>query len=99
MLADSIVSSNRATGQGGGIFYSNPETVKEWVTITGTSFVANASGGDGGGVYNDANMTLASSLILLNKSAGAGGGIFNSGALTRTSDIVKYNHPNNCTGC
>lgn len=59
------------------------------VTLDNVHVLNNYSGGDGGGVYNTAPLTVTDSIISGNISAaGNGGGIYSDGALTMTGTTV-----------
>ncbi|MGB3757380.1 MAG: hypothetical protein WBA07_13550 [Rivularia sp. (in: cyanobacteria)] len=49
------------------------------------------SNDDGGGVYNDGNLTLKNVVVRYNLAANSGGGIFNNGTLTITDSTVADN--------
>lgn len=102
---DSIIRSNHANTDGGGI-YNGQGGVTNAIS---TTIDRNSAGANGGGIYNaaDAHTTLNHTLVNLN-SALTGGGVYNAGVPSRVSlivSIITNNTPNNCrpvgavTGC
>jgi predicted outer membrane repeat protein len=74
--------------------------------VTHDVFQTNTAGTDGGGLYNDGTVTIASTQITQNTAGNTGGGIYDDGSTTLSSSSSVYaNHPNNCaplgsvTGC
>jgi CSLREA domain-containing protein len=99
-LVNSTVSNNLASYYGGGI-YNNGGTAN----IIGSTIVSNTLtgqniGGDGGGIYNSGDMTVANTTIsdnIVNGTADSdGGGLANTGTLTLT--ISTLSHNSNTTG-
>lgn len=67
-IADSTITGNRATSEGGGI--SN----RGALTVTTSTVSANESG-NGGGIHNIGTLAIANSTISGNSASGEGGGI------------------------
>jgi hypothetical protein len=89
-LTRSAVTNNQAFA-GGGIFNSDTLTVRN------SDVFANASNGDGAGIYSSGDLTVTDSLIrdntLTTSDQGQGGGIFEVGStLTVLDSVVRDNH-------
>ncbi|MDX6653242.1 MAG: hypothetical protein QOJ38_2023 [Solirubrobacterales bacterium] len=87
-LTNSIVSDNRASGPGGGLYGSG--------TIINSTVVRNAAGTDGGGIWTGAgDLTIAGSTIAGNDTGpdGRGGGIYflSSGTLNLSNSTLSGN--------
>jgi hypothetical protein len=70
-----IITSNQASGSGGGVFASGGKLTIEAVRIENNSAVA----GDGGGINSMASLTVSNSNIVNNSASGDGGGILAQG--------------------
>ncbi len=74
-IIDSLVSNNTVRDTGGGIANA-PAGI---LTIIGSTIAGNtATGGLGGGVYNDGTLTMIDSTISGNQSGSSGGGLTNA---------------------
>jgi predicted outer membrane repeat protein len=98
-ITDTDIAGNVAH-DGGGLF--NTLLLNDQ-TLSGTKFVNNRAGNDGGGIYNDnddndPNWNAANMQIIGNIAGSAGGGIFNNGpaAAILTTSLVNANKPTNC---
>lgn len=93
---DSIIRSNHANTNGGGIYNGQGGSAQ---TLS-TTIDRNTAGSNGGGVFNaaDGRLDHRRTLIELN-SATSGGGIYNAGLpsrVTLSTDLIRNNTPNNC---
>jgi predicted outer membrane repeat protein len=85
-LRKTLVLSNSAVSQGGGIFNN------EGAIIADDSVFSNNTAGLGGGIYNQkGSATLSSSTIDNNRAASRGGGIYTDGILFLTNVTVSVN--------
>ena len=101
-ITETDIAANVAH-DGGGLFN---KFIGSDETLSGTKFVNNHAGADGGGIYNDngvngdngLNWSAANMQIIGNIAGSAGGGIFNNGpaAATLTTSLVNANKPTNC---
>lgn len=66
-------------------------------TITGGTISENEVA-NGGGIYNDGNMTIENVSVMQNTAIGSGGGIHNNGELTITGGVVSDNVSETDTG-
>jgi predicted outer membrane repeat protein len=83
-LVDVIVESNRAQGDGGGIYTAAP------LFVTGTTVRNNSALTNGGGIYNETTSGIFASTISGNTAEG-GGGFFNVlGWAAETSSVVFF---------
>ena len=105
VLNRSVVSGNRATGDGGGIYHANLFSSLVRLSLVDSVVARNTAGGRGGGIYNDGDaatdLTLEGGTSIVNNNATvAGGGIYNNqGSVSIASSVaVRSNRPNNCTG-
>lgn len=81
------VSNNTATtGNGGGLF----NNVSGTINANNNTLDGNFVGGDGGGVYNTATITLTNNTVSGN-TANRGGGIYNNFTATLNSNLVALN--------
>ncbi len=87
-LTRCVVSGNRA-GSGGGLFTETEATA----TIVKSHFTGNVSsmGGNGGGIFQDGNLTLHESTLDANIAGEEGGGIFNSRNFVMVASTVSGN--------
>ncbi|WP_026189800.1 right-handed parallel beta-helix repeat-containing protein [Salinispora mooreana] len=99
VVADSTITGNTATGDGGGIVNTATLVARH------TKVIGNQSGDQGGGIYNTdgATLTLFTAKVVKNIAVTDGGGIFNElgGTVelnTATGTVVIKNRPNNCSG-
>ncbi len=78
---------NNAAVYGGGMFSGSGGLV----TIQDSQISGNAVTEDGGGIRNDAHMTLINTLVAENSAVGSGGGIYASNWLTLVDSTVSGN--------
>ncbi|MCM8749711.1 hypothetical protein NET02_11165 [Thermomicrobiaceae bacterium CFH 74404] len=84
ILTDSTLERNRADSDGGGLLVLDGGDAR---VIGGTIVDNAASTGDGGGIANQATLTLSRVSIQRNQAIdGSGGGIFNASSATLTAD-------------
>uniref|UniRef100_A0A831TH95 CSLREA domain-containing protein n=1 Tax=Thermorudis peleae TaxID=1382356 RepID=A0A831TH95_9BACT len=92
VLTDSTLQRNRAETDGGGLLVLSSGNAR---VIGGTIVDNAASNGDGGGIANQATLTLSRVSIQRNQAASrVGGGIFNASSATLTADnqtVVESN--------
>lgn len=83
-------SGSGGTGGGGGGGHGGDETAAaiDSVTLSDVHVIDCISGGDGGGIYNAAPLTLTGSVISGNTAAANGGGIYGSAGMTITSTTI-----------
>lgn len=93
LIADCVVSENRATGTGGGLYVFNSASF----TLSGTQVIGNRAANRGGGLYQSGS-TSASQLHMLgcrieNNSVSSydGGGLWILGSVTMTETQVISN--------
>jgi hypothetical protein len=85
-INNSVVSENRYSGWGAGIF--NVGTL----TITNSSISNNSAGAKGGGIFNAATLTIINSTVSGNQSSRQGGGIANTnGTVTVANSTISDN--------
>jgi hypothetical protein len=99
-LADSEISGNNVTADGGGIYQDN-FGLRGSLTLAGSEISANNARAHGGGIYNEGPLTVGSSQIVRNEAASGGGGLYDDDyyggvAVTLTGSTVLYNKPDNC---
>jgi hypothetical protein len=104
-MTRSIVSGNRATGDGGGIYHANLFSSPAQLRVVDSVVARNTAGGRGGGIYNDFDAATLLSLegrtsIVNNDATVTGGGIYNNqgSVLIGSAVTVRSNRPNNCSG-
>lgn len=94
-----VVASNRATGNGGGLYVSNTGKTETTITCQGGSF-NNNSAANGGGIYASGNpnneggkITLAFAANVEGNTANNGGGIYMSDYVNMTFDdgLIRSN--------
>ena len=89
LIANSTLSGNAASGNGGGVFSI------AGIKIANSTLSGNTAANDGGGIYNLSNYLNVQSSTVANNTATAlsGGGIYNLGLATATlsSSIVSGN--------
>lgn len=78
MIAGFTLANGASSERGGAIFNSGVLTVDR-CTVSANTATADT---DGGGFYNEGNITLASSTFADNTASGRGGAIYNAGSLT-----------------
>jgi predicted outer membrane repeat protein len=104
MLQRSVVSGNRATGDGGGIYHANLFSSPVQLRVVDSVVTRNTAGGRGGGIYNDLDVTTLLSLegatsIVNNRATLTGGGIYNQGSVSIAPAVsIRSNEPDNCIG-
>jgi hypothetical protein len=104
-VSGSTFSSNQASGQGGGLYYSNngnPDT--NTLSLANSTFSNNVSGANGGGILvtnTSSAYSIINSTLSGNRAAANGGGIYNGGgtaALLRNTILANSISGGNCTG-
>jgi hypothetical protein len=98
-LTGVLVTGNRATASGGGIFNQGPLTLNAGTLITDNEAVSN----NGGGIFNNGGvpLTLNAGAAVTKNRAGFGGGIQNTGddhVTLNVDSVVCDNVPNDCVG-
>jgi CSLREA domain-containing protein len=96
-FTNSIISGNKALGNGGGIYN---KTSSSPLTITNSTVSGNTTSLAGGGIYNNPGssaLTITNSTVSGNTTSGnnGGGGIYNTGSsstLTITNSTLSDNH-------
>jgi hypothetical protein len=70
------------------------------LTLTDCTLIGNDANGNGGGIYNtgDSTLALAGCIITVNSAGGAGGGIYNAGVCTMESSSVTFNEADSFGG-
>jgi parallel beta-helix repeat protein len=70
------------------------------LTLTDCTLIGNDANGNGGGIYNtgDSTLALTGCTITMNTAGGAGGGIYNSGFCTIKSSSVTFNESDSFGG-
>ena len=70
------------------------------VTLTDCTLIGNDANGNGGGIYNtgDSTLALTGCTITMNSAGGAGGGIYNTGDCTMKSSSVTFNEADSSGG-
>ncbi|MFY1616079.1 hypothetical protein [Micromonospora sp. WMMD736] len=99
---DSQISENAASTRstienGGGLYNGSGEVVlRHTVVARNKAFGTNSRGG---GIYNNASLTLTESKVTENVSVVAPGGVFNDGGQVTVDDksAITGNRPTNCT--
>lgn len=93
ILSASRITSNTASGSGGGIFASGA------LTMTTSRIDGNSTVGGGGGVsVAGGPVIISASEISGNSADGSGGGIFSSGTLTMINSTLSGNRANSGGG-
>jgi len=94
-VACSSFKDNMATNGGGGAIAYAPFVVPSAPATVTDCTISGNTGGEGGGIYNQAAMTVSNSVICNNSSpdGGSGGGVFTAfgGTLTFTDSSVTGN--------
>jgi predicted outer membrane repeat protein len=96
LITATLISSNTATGNGGGIYTLGTLSLTN-MTLSGNR--ANSNGG--GGIYQDAgNTTLNFVTVASNTASVFGGGVYNdgSGTMTLRNTLLANNTVGNCDG-
>ncbi len=91
-ISNTLVLSNTADGQGGGVWISTLETTR----LTNSLISGNRSNAvidsGGGGVWNEGNLFVTGSTITANEAAETGGGIYHvNGALDIRGSLISMN--------
>lgn len=98
-ITNSVITSNTATGDGGGLLSSIPNSAT--VSVSNSTISGNTSGARGGGIadYNG-NVTVTNSTVSGNTAAAGGGGIAELGflAMTITNSTIAFNTTTGGTG-
>lgn len=81
-------SGGGGSGHGGGESSGETAVAIDAVNLTDVNVINCISGGDGGGVYNAAPLTLADSVVSGNTAASNGGGIYASAAMTISKTTI-----------
>lgn len=106
-IVNTTISHNEADGHGGGIYAYDDQLFLNNVTIAYNKADANeggVSGGDGGGIYNDDELTIENSIIANNVDGSHGNeapdcfSIFNNGS-DDPFTVIGPNFIGNLTGC
>jgi hypothetical protein len=86
----STITSNTVNGFGGGLYNDGSGSV---TTITGGTISGNSvtGSGSGGGIYNEAPITITNVDISGNSSSNGGGGVYNTDSLTINGGTISEN--------
>ncbi len=99
-INDSTISSNVASGKGGGLYHNN--TFSD-ATISGSAITSNSSTSDGGGIFNAGGILNINQSLLAGNSATSiggegGGGIYNEIATTNFTNSTVTGNTTNAKG-
>ncbi len=94
-----MITGGVAPDQGGGIYFDGEQMTLDHMAVVGNKALAGDFGGQGGGIFGDAPVTISNSLIAGNVadgtgnnfSGGQGGGIFGNEPLVLTNVTVANN--------
>jgi hypothetical protein len=98
-ISNCVISGNRSSGSGGGIFSNGSPGSAATVTIS-NSTISDNSAADGGGIYipgpgfygfQGSKVTITGSTISGNRATSLGGGIVSYGGLTVTNSTISGN--------
>jgi predicted outer membrane repeat protein len=89
-IEDSKITGNHADGNGGGV-YENPSDGGGGPPGISGTFIEENTAANGGGIYEDAGLTLTDSTISRNHATADGGGIDNLGVLNAGSTQITGN--------
>jgi predicted outer membrane repeat protein len=93
-LADTVITENVATGDGGGIYMNQP-LIETLLTVHRSTISNNSSGANGGGIAigNPLPIEITESTLAFNQAHGDGGAIYHSSGapLTITQSTISGN--------
>ena len=98
-LSDSVFQENQASRDGGALYLGG----RGGAEISGVLFEDNqaqgeSSGGQGGAIYNQYDLTLSGSTLSANDSRQGGGGVYNSGEMDLVSCTLGRNSASQAGG-
>ncbi|MEU1590476.1 hypothetical protein [Micromonospora sp. NPDC005710] len=96
-ISENVASTNSTIEHGGGIYNGSGTVVLRRTHVERNRAIGSSS--RGGGIYNDARLTLTESTVTDNISILAPGGIFNDGGQVTVDQktVISGNRPTNCT--
>ncbi|MEW2430090.1 hypothetical protein AB0877_18960 [Micromonospora sp. NPDC047644] len=96
-ISENVASTNSTIERGGGIYNGSGTVVLRRTHVDRNRAIGSSS--QGGGIYNNATLTLTESKVTDNISTLAPGGIFNDGGQVTVDQktAISGNRPTNCT--